>query len=189
MATIAKSSPFVTGIDFADLRNMNKILMLLIVSFLPISWVVAQSPFTAPDSLLVIQSGVASFYGKAFHKRKTASGEVYDMWDYTAAHKHLPFGTLLKVTNLTNGYKVIVRVNDRLPKSSKRVIDLSRGSAEQIAMVSDGIVDVTLEVLSHHAIMKLRDYYERVPLGLRLRLYYDPLRANKNDQALLQLKF
>lgn len=168
---------------------MKKILIVLIVSLLPISGIFAQSPFTAPDSLLVIQSGVASFYGKAFHKRKTASGEVYDMWDYSAAHKHLPFGTLLKVTNLTNGFQVIVRVNDRLPKSSKRVIDLSRGSAEQLEMVGDGIVDVTLEVLSHHAILKLRDYYEKVPSDLRLRLYHEPLRANKNEQAILQLKF
>ncbi|WP_158856119.1 septal ring lytic transglycosylase RlpA family protein [Lunatibacter salilacus] len=168
---------------------MNKILIILIVSFLPFSWAFGQSPFTAPDSLLVIQSGVASFYGKAFHKRKTASGEVYDMWNYTAAHKHLPFGTLLKVTNLNNGYQVIVRVNDRLPKSSKRAIDLSRGSAEQLAMVGDGIVDVTLEVLSHQAIANLRDYYETVPFDLRLRLYYDSFQANKKEQAILQLKF
>ncbi|HSI74320.1 MAG TPA: septal ring lytic transglycosylase RlpA family protein [Lunatimonas sp.] len=168
---------------------MNKILIILIASFLPISWAYGQSPFTAPDSLLVIQSGVASFYGKAFHKRKTASAEVYDMWDYTAAHKHLPFGTLLKVTNLTNGYQVIVRVNDRLPKSSKRIIDLSRGSAEQVEMVADGVVDVTLEVLSHHVIANLRDYYDKVPSDLRLRLYYDSLHANKNEQAILQLKF
>ncbi len=168
---------------------MNKIIIVLIVSFLPISGTLGQSPFTAPDSLLVIQSGVASFYGKAFHKRKTASGEVYDMWDYTAAHKHLPFGTLLKVTNLNNGYQVIVRVNDRLPKSSRRVIDLSRGSAEQLEMVGEGIVDVTLEVLSHQAIFKLRNHYKKVPSDLRLRLYYDPLRANKNEQAILQLNF
>lgn len=168
---------------------MNKILIPLILSFVPITGVLGQSPFRAPDSLLVIQSGVASFYGKAFHKRQTASGEVYDMWDYTAAHKHLPFGTLLKVTNITNGHQVIVRVNDRLPKSSKRVIDLSRGSAEQLAMVRDGIVDVTIEVLSHHAIAKLREYYDRVPADLRLRLYYEPLQSYKDEQAMLQLKF
>jgi len=166
---------------------MNKILILLTVSLLSISSAFGQSPFTAPDSLLVIQSGVASFYGKDFHRRPTASGEIYDMRDYTAAHKHLPFGTLLKVTNLTNGYQVIVRVNDRLPRSSKRVIDLSRGSAEQLNMVIDGIVDVTIEVLSHHAIAKLRDYYEGVPLDLRLRLYYEPLQVFKDEQAMLQL--
>jgi len=168
---------------------MNKIFILLIVSLLPISRVLGQSPFTAPDSLLVIQSGIASYYGKAFHKRQTASGEVFDMMDYTAAHKHLPFGTLLKVTNLTNGYQVIVRINDRLPKSSKRVIDLSRVSAEQLSMVTDGIVDVTMEVLSHHAIAQLREFYDGVPVDLRLRLYYEPLQAFKDELAMLKIEF
>lgn len=121
--------------------------------------------------------------------RKTASGEVYDMQDYTAAHKHLPFGTLLKITNIKNSHQVIVRVNDRLPKSSKRVIDLSRGSAEQLDMIVDGIVDVTIEVLSHHAIANLRAYYQGVPADLRLRLYYAPLQALKNEQAMLDLNF
>lgn len=168
---------------------MNKTLIVLVISLLPVYHVPGQSLFSAPDSLLVIQSGVASYYGKAFHNRQTASGEIFDMMDYTAAHKHLPFGTLLKVTNKTNGYQVIVRINDRLPKSSKRVIDLSRGSAEQLAMVIDGIVDVTMEVLSHDAIIKLREYYEGVPSDLRLRLYYEPLQVMKNEQAMLQFKF
>lgn len=178
--------PLPTGMNFAQLTVMNKIAILLIINFLPLSQVAGQSPFSAPDSLLIIQSGVASFYGKAFHNRKTASGEIYDMWDYTAAHKHLPFGTLLKITNLQNGYQVIVRVNDRLPKSSKRVIDLSRGSAEQIDMIVRGIVDVTIEVLSHHVIADLRTYYQGVPADLRLRLYYAPLEVAKNEQTFLR---
>lgn len=111
------------------------------------------------------------------------------MKEYTAAHKHLPFGTLLKVTNLQNGFQVIVRVNDRLPMSSKRIIDLSRRSAEQLKMVTDGVVEVTVEVLSHHAIYNLRDYYEKVPDDLRLRVYYSPLHSDKNEQALVRIPF
>jgi rare lipoprotein A len=168
---------------------MKHYAILLIISLLPFYQAVGQSPFTAPDSLLVIQTGKASYYGKAFHQRKTASGEIFDMKEYTAAHKHLPFGTLLKVTNLQNGYQVIVRVNDRLPMSSKRIIDLSRRSAEQIKMVTDGVVEVTVEVLSHHAIYNLRDYYEEVPDDLRLRVYYSPLHADKNEQALVRIPF
>lgn len=163
------------------------IIGLLAFSGLPQVW--AQSPFTAPDSLLTIQRGEASFYGKHFHKRPTASGEVYDMWDYTAAHKHLPFGTLLKVTNLTNGYQAIVRINDRLPESSKRVIDLSRKVADQLDMVRDGVVEVDLKVLSHHSIAELRAHYEGNPADLRLRLYYAPVFLARNDEVILQLKF
>jgi rare lipoprotein A len=168
---------------------MKKIVILLIVSILPLYYVVGQSPFTAPDSLLVIQSGTASFYGKAFHKRKTASGEIFDMREYTAAHKHLPFETLLKITNLQNGYQVIVKVNDRLPKNSKHVIDISRSSAEQLDMIRDGLVDVNIEVLSHHVIANLREYYQEVPQDLRLRLYYEPLHAFKDEQAMLRINF
>nr|MBI1232271.1 septal ring lytic transglycosylase RlpA family protein [Cytophagales bacterium] len=168
---------------------MKHYAILLIISLLPFYRAIGQSPFTAPDSLLVIQTGKASYYGKAFHQRKTASGEIFDMKEYTAAHKHLPFGTLLKVTNLQNGFQVIVRVNDRLPMSSKRIIDLSRRSAEQLKMVTDGVVEVTVEVLSHHAIYNLRDYYEKVPDDLRLRVYYSPLHSDKNEQALVRIPF
>ncbi|WP_209332368.1 septal ring lytic transglycosylase RlpA family protein [Lunatimonas salinarum] len=165
---------------------------LLIIGMLVFSGLVqvrGQSPFTAPDSLLTIQRGEASFYGRYFHKRPTASGEIYDMWDYTAAHKHLPFGTLLKVTNLNNGYQAIVRINDRLPASSKRVIDLSRKVAEQLGMVQDGVVQVDLQVLSHQSIAALRAHYDGNPTDLRLRLYYEPVFLARNDEVILQLKF
>lgn len=135
----------------------------------------AQQVYFGNDSLLVIQEGTASFYGKKFHKRKTASGEVYDMHEYTAAHKHLPFGTLLRVTNENNGLEVIVKINDRLPKYSKRVIDLSRGAAEQLGMIADGLAPVQIKALSFNEIEKLKDHYGTIPEELRLRVYYEPV--------------
>src|SRR5690554_7906251 len=117
---------------------MKKLLLLVMISVACIHKGMAQSKYLGSDSLLVIQKGTASYYGKAFHKRKTASGEVFDMEEYTAAHKHLPFGSLLKVTNLNNGHEVVVKINDRLPKSSKRVIDLSKKAARQLDMIRVG---------------------------------------------------
>lgn len=92
-------------------------------------------------------SGVASWYGGKFHGRKTANGERYDMNKLTAAHKSLPFGTRVKVTNRKNGRSVIVRINDRGPYAGKRVIDLSRKAAEAVGMIRSGIAPVTVEVL------------------------------------------
>lgn len=91
------------------------------------------------------QSGVASWYGGNFHGRTTANGEKYDMWALTAAHKTLPFGTRVKVTNTSNGDTVIVRINDRGPFVAGRVIDLSRAAANEIGM--GGLAKVKLTVL------------------------------------------
>jgi rare lipoprotein A (peptidoglycan hydrolase) len=76
--------------------------------------------------------GESSWYGKPFHGRQTASGERYDMYGMTAAHKTLPFGTLVQVTNLENNKKVIVRVNDRGPFIRRRVLDLSYAAAKKL---------------------------------------------------------
>jgi rare lipoprotein A len=93
------------------------------------------------------QKGIASYYGYKFHGKKTASGELFDMKELTAAHKTLPFNTLVKVTNLKNKKSVIVRVNDRGPYSPKRIIDVSRAAAEEIEMIQAGLIEVELEVL------------------------------------------
>ncbi|MFC4871257.1 septal ring lytic transglycosylase RlpA family protein [Negadavirga shengliensis] len=173
--------------SFAIVAIMRKLFMCLLLSGMLGCFTAkakAQSPFTAPDSLLTIQTGVASFYGKRFHQRKTASGETYDMREFTAAHKHLPFGTMLKVTNLRNGFQAIIKVNDRLPGSSGRIIDLSRGVAEHLGMVMDGITEVKLELLSHQAIAWVRDQYEDVPGDIRLRDYQVSV-AYKKDESLL----
>lgn len=94
------------------------------------------------------QSGVASYYGPGFHGRRTANGEAFDMHAMTAAHRTLPFGTKVKVTNLANGKSAIVRVNDRGPYANGRIIDLSVAAAKQIGSTSSGKAHVTLEVLN-----------------------------------------
>ena len=91
--------------------------------------------------------GVASWYGIDFHGRKTASGEVFNMYAFTAAHRTYPFGTRLKVTSLTSGKSVVVRVNDRGPFTKNRIIDLSFGAAKKIGMIGKGRDDVRIEVL------------------------------------------
>ena len=90
--------------------------------------------------------GAASWYGSEFHGRRTANGERYNMNGYTAAHRSLPFGTKVKVTNRSNGRSVVVRINDRGPFHGGRVIDLSKGAANKLGMVNSGVARVTLEV-------------------------------------------
>ena len=93
------------------------------------------------------QKGIASWYGKEDHGDLTASGEPYNMYEYTAAHRTLPFGTLVKVTNLKNGKSVVVRINDRGPFVRGRIIDLSYASARKIGMIKQGTALVSLEVI------------------------------------------
>lgn len=93
-------------------------------------------------------SGVASWYGPGFHGRTTANGERYNMNDMTAAHKSLKFGTMVKVTNETNGKSVVVRINDRGPYVGRRIIDLSKSAAQAIDMIGPGTASVTVEVLA-----------------------------------------
>jgi rlpA-like protein len=87
----------------------------------------------------------ASYYGEPFHGRPTSSGEPFDMNAYTAAHRTLPFGTMVEVTNLENGKKVIVRINDRGPFVGNREIDLSRAAAEALGMIGQGIARVSIK--------------------------------------------
>lgn len=93
------------------------------------------------------QYGIASWYGHPFHGRLTANGETYDMGKITAAHKELPFNTKVRVTNLSNGKSVVVRINDRGPFVKGRIIDLSKESARMIDMVDAGISKVHLSIL------------------------------------------
>ena len=91
--------------------------------------------------------GKASYYAKKFQGRKTASGELFNNSDYTAAHRTLPFNTYLNVINESNNFNVVVRVNDRGPFSKNRVIDLSEAAARQIGGYQKGIIKVRIEVL------------------------------------------
>ena len=95
--------------------------------------------------------GLASYYSDLFHGKPTASGELYDKDKMTAAHKTLPFGTTIKVTRLDNGKSVQVRVNDRGPYISGRIVELSRAAAEKIGLVNDGVTRVKVEVVADNA--------------------------------------
>jgi rare lipoprotein A len=103
----------------------------------------------APGTTL---TGVASWYGPGFHGRRTSNGERYDMDRLTAAHKTLPFGTLVEVRNLDNDRTVVVRINDRGPHVKRRIIDLSRAAAEAIDMVGPGTARVALKILRYDAV-------------------------------------
>lgn len=95
--------------------------------------------------------GIASWYGPDFHAKKTSNGEVYNMYADTAAHKTLPMNTMVRVDNLENGKSVIVRINDRGPFVSGRIIDLSNKAAHDIGMVKKGTAKVKVTVLGFHA--------------------------------------
>lgn len=94
------------------------------------------------------ESGVASYYGPEFAFRRTASGEMFDPHEMTAAHRTLPFGTRIRVTNLANGRRIVLRVNDRGPYRKGRVIDVSYAAARKLGFAKRGIARVKIDVLS-----------------------------------------
>lgn len=95
-----------------------------------------------------VEEGVASWYGVPFNGRRTSNGEIYDMHQFTAAHRTLPFGAIVRVTNLRNGKQTEVRINDRGPFVANRIIDLSQSAAQSIEMVGTGTAPVRLELVS-----------------------------------------
>lgn len=95
-----------------------------------------------------MQYGKASWYGDKEHGNRSASGEVFNRYAYTAAHKELPFGTVVRVTNLDNGKQAEVRINDRGPYVKGRVIDLSYAAAKSVGLLRSGVANVKVEVLS-----------------------------------------
>ncbi len=105
------------------------------------------SPPASPSIGPFYSKGVASWYGREFHGRRTANGERYDQYGFTAAHRTLPFGTRLLVTNLQNGMSTVVKVNDRGPFAKDRILDLSYGAAKAIGMVGPGTASVQLELV------------------------------------------
>lgn len=94
------------------------------------------------------QAGIASYYDREFHGKRTASGEIYNMRKCTAAHRTLPFGSIVRVTNLSNGRSVKVRINDRGPFVKGRIIDLSYGAARKLRTIGSGVTKVRIDVLS-----------------------------------------
>jgi rare lipoprotein A len=94
------------------------------------------------------EEGNASWYGAPFHGRRASNGETYDMYKFTAAHRTLPFETMVRVTNVNNGKSTVVRITDRGPFVDNRIIDLSLAAAREIESVGPGVVPVRVEVLS-----------------------------------------
>ena len=105
-------------------------------------------PATAPAPSGYTEEGNASWYGVPFHGRHASNGEIYDMYKFTAAHRTLPFETMVRVTNLNNGKSTVVRITDRGPFVDNRIIDLSLAAAREVDSVGPGVVPVRVEVLS-----------------------------------------
>ena len=120
-------------------------LLLIAITSLLLSACASQSQI---DPQGYRAEGQASYYGARHHGNKTASGERFDQNALTAAHRSLPFGSRVQVTNLRNDKTVVVRINDRGPYAKKRIIDLSQKAAEQLDMLRDGVVPVRVEQLA-----------------------------------------
>ena len=144
------------------------------------------------DSSGFIQVGEASWYGKKFHGRKTANGETYDMHKKSAAHKILPFDTVVKVENLSNGKYTIVRINDRGPFMKGRIIDLSLAAAKEIDLVGPGVARVRITALKNKEekqeirkgefTIQIGSFSEREnaeKLAGKLRVIYDYVKINE----------
>jgi rare lipoprotein A len=104
-------------------------------------------PIAASTKTAAAETGIASYYADKYHGRTTANGEIFNMDKLTAAHRTLPFGTMVKVTHLGSQRSVTVRINDRGPFVAGRVIDLSRAAARELRMEKDGLAKVKVEIL------------------------------------------
>jgi rare lipoprotein A len=121
--------------------NLNKRIIFLSVIIFSLNTIsFAQENF--------VQTGIATYYSDAFQGRKTSCGEKFDNTLYTAAHASLPFQTLVKVTNIANNISIVVKINDRCPNYTNRIIDLSKAAAKKLDIISSGIANVKLEVIT-----------------------------------------
>jgi rare lipoprotein A len=110
---------------------------------------VVEAPPVQQVAVLSSTVGSASWYGPGFNGRRTANGETFNQYALTAAHRTLPFGTRVMVTNLYTGRQVVVRINDRGPYSGNRIIDLSKGAAAEIGLINSGVGTVQMDVLGY----------------------------------------
>lgn len=120
----------------------------LILTFLAIATIAGCSSAPSFNTSSAKQTGKASFYADKYHGRLTASGEVYSQQAMTAAHKELPFGSKVRVTNLANNRSVTVTVNDRGPFVRGRIIDLTKKAFSQLANPNEGVINVEIELLN-----------------------------------------
>ena len=130
------------------------------------------------------QTGLASWYGGDFQGKTTANGETFDTYDFTAAHKDLPFGTIVTVTNLENGKSVQVRINDRGPFVDSRIIDLSYAAAAEIGMVESGVAEVRIETTEFE---NLEVRYS-IQVGAYASMEYSAAMVDQLEQAGLEPK-
>jgi rare lipoprotein A len=121
--------------------------------------------------------GVASWYGPGFHGRRTANGETYDQDELTAAHRSLPFNTLVRVENTRNGKSVVVRINDRGPFVGNRIIDLSHKAARNLEMIGAGTADVRLTIINPDPEYN-REVYLQERFTLQVGSFSQPEHAN-----------
>ena len=124
------------------------------------------------------QRGIASWYGGIFQGRKTANGEIYDTYGFTSAHRTLPFGTMLEVTNLENNRSVVVRVNDRGPFVDDRIIDLTYAAAKELDMIRDGVAPVHLKAIA--------DGIPKVFFTIQIGAWADPENVQEHRRRLQQ---
>lgn len=113
----------------------------------------------APAVVSSTETGIASWYGHPYHGRAAANGEIYDMEKMTAAHRTLPFGTQVRVTNLSNAKSVDVRIIDRGPFIAGRIIDLSHAAAQVIEMIGSGVAQVRVDILSVPSLAPAENWY------------------------------
>jgi len=131
-----------------------------------------------PPPVSGAEVGIASWYGHPYHGRAAASGEIYDMEKFTAAHRTLPFGTLVRVINLDNDKSVEVRINDRGPFAGDRIIDLSHAAAQAIGLIGPGLARVRLEVTQVPVAVATAPGYYAVQVGaFQYRANAERLRA------------
>jgi len=148
-------------------------------------------PGVAPVPSGYTEEGNASWYGEPFHGRRASNGEIYDMYKLTAAHRTLPFETMVRVTNLSNGKSTTVRITDRGPFIENRIIDLSLAAAREIDSVGPGVVPVRVEVLSPGVdpttgfftvqVGAFRDHGNAERLRDRLNASYSPIFIQQYD--------
>jgi len=144
--------------------------------------------YTLKSSRGFVQRGIASWYGSKFHGRRTSSGEPYDMYRMTAAHKTLPLPSYVEVTNLANGRRTVVRVNDRGPFHDNRVIDLSYAAAKKLGIVAKGtgLVEIRTVGPDYHAapVRVARAHPGQINFRIQVGAFFERLNAERLYQRL-----
>ena len=140
------------GFTAVTSNDSSEKIQLVTDEFIPVS---VKENIVKTSAIKLIDRGTmkASWYGSRFHGKKTANGEIYDQMAYTAAHKSLKFGTLLKLTNSKTGKSLVVRVNDRGPYIPRRQLDLSKAAAIELGVIANGVAKLKVEEINLNGII------------------------------------